>query len=47
MKLKKISEYIYEIPKTGKMNVPGRIFASDKLIEDIKKDFRFSDREAI
>ncbi len=38
MKLKKISEYIYEIPKTGKMNVPGRIFASDKLIEDIKKD---------
>ncbi len=38
MKLKKISENIYEIPKEKGMNVPGRIFASEKLIEAIKKD---------
>ena len=37
-KLKKISENIWEIPMTGKMNVVGRIFASEKLIENIKKD---------
>ncbi len=38
MKLKKISDYEWEIPKTGKMNVPGKIFASEKLIEKIKED---------
>ena len=38
MKLKKISENIYEIPKTGKMNVPGRIFASEKILDAIKQD---------
>ena len=38
MKLKKISENIYEIPKSGKMLVPGRIFASEKLINHIKKE---------
>jgi len=38
MKLKKISEVEWEIPKTGDMKVPGRIFASEKLMENIKKD---------
>ena len=38
IRLKKISEVEWEIPKEGKMNVPGKIFASEKLIEDIKKD---------
>ncbi len=38
MEIKKISENIYEIPKEGNMNVPVRIFASEKLLEDIKKD---------
>jgi tRNA-splicing ligase RtcB len=37
-KLKKISENIWEIPKEGKMLVNGIVFASDKLINDIKKD---------
>lgn len=36
--LKKISETEWEIPKSGKMNVPCRIFASEKLLLDIKKD---------
>ncbi|MBM3247661.1 RtcB family protein [Candidatus Pacearchaeota archaeon] len=38
IELKKISENELEIPEQGKMNVPGRIFASPKLIDDIKKD---------
>jgi tRNA-splicing ligase RtcB len=38
MALKKISENIWEIEKEGKMNVPVRIFASDPIIENIKKD---------
>lgn len=36
--LKKISDNEWEIPKHGKMNVPVRIFASEKLMELIKKD---------
>lgn len=38
MKIKKIKENIYEIPKEGKMNVPGIIYASNEIIETIKKD---------
>jgi len=41
MKLKKISENIYEIPKEGKMLVPGIIYASEKLLESIKQDKTF------
>ncbi|MDP4039834.1 MAG: RtcB family protein [Candidatus Pacearchaeota archaeon] len=37
-KIKKISENIWEIPKEGNMKVSGKIFASDKLIEKIRKD---------
>ncbi|MEK6913259.1 MAG: RtcB family protein [Nanoarchaeota archaeon] len=36
--IKKISKNIYEIPKEGKMNVSVRIFASEKILENIKKD---------
>ena len=32
MKIKKISEYEWEIPKEGGMQVPGKIFISDKMI---------------
>jgi tRNA-splicing ligase RtcB (3'-phosphate/5'-hydroxy nucleic acid ligase) len=38
MELKKISEVQWEIPIEGKMNVPGKIFASEKLLLDMKKD---------
>tara|TARA_Y100000034_G_C6900395_1_gene416249 strand:- start:462 stop:1865 length:1404 start_codon:yes stop_codon:yes gene_type:complete len=38
MKLKKVSENVWEIPKEDKMLVPGRIFASDKLMKSIEKD---------
>lgn len=38
IELTKISDNIWEIPKTGTMNVPGRIFASELLLEKIKGD---------
>ena len=38
MKLKKISEVEWEIPRTGEMKVPGKIFASEKLLKEIQKD---------
>lgn len=34
-KFRKISDYEWEIPQKGDMKVPGRIFASRKLIEDM------------
>jgi len=36
--IKKVSENIYQIEKTGKMKVPVVIYASEKLLADIKKD---------
>jgi len=38
VEIKKISEFEWEIPKSGKMNVPGRIYVSEKLLENIKDD---------
>lgn len=38
MDLKKISENVYEIEKQNQMNVPARIFASEKILESVKKD---------
>ncbi len=37
-KVKKIEEHIYQIDKEGCMNVPVRIFASEKLLKKIKED---------
>jgi len=41
MKIKKISENIYEIPKEGKMLVPVKILASKELLEKMKEDDTF------
>ncbi|MDP1729105.1 MAG: RtcB family protein [archaeon] len=41
IELKKINEYTWEIPKTGKMQVPAIIFASEKLLKDMKEDDTF------
>jgi len=38
IKLKKISDVEYEIPKSKGMNVPCKVFASEKLLKDMKKD---------
>jgi tRNA-splicing ligase RtcB (3'-phosphate/5'-hydroxy nucleic acid ligase) len=37
-KLKKVKEDVYQIDKEGNMNVPVKIFASDKLMKKIKTD---------
>lgn len=36
----KINDYIWEIPQAGDMNVPGRIFASEKLITEMDEKVR-------
>ena len=38
MVLKKINDFTYEIPIEGEMKVPGKIFASEELIENISGD---------
>ena len=38
IELTKISDNIWEIPKEGTMNVPGRIFASELLLKKIQND---------
>jgi tRNA-splicing ligase RtcB len=38
--LNKINDYLWEIPKQGQMNVPGRIFASEKLILEMDEKVR-------
>jgi tRNA-splicing ligase RtcB len=38
IEIKKVSENIYQIPKSANMNVPAIVFASEKLLEDIKRD---------
>lgn len=38
MELIRVSEFIWEIPKSGEMKVPARIYASEKLIELAKRD---------
>jgi len=37
-KLKKINEYTYELPKSGKMLVPGRIFISKKILKNVEEE---------
>jgi len=38
IKLEKIDEYRWIIPKTGPMRVPGMIFSSDELLKAVRKD---------
>ncbi|MDH3353158.1 MAG: RtcB family protein [Nanoarchaeota archaeon] len=38
MEVRKISDVMWEVEKTGKMNVPVTIFASENLLEKIKQD---------
>lgn len=36
----KVSDYVWEIPRQGGMNVPGRIFASEKLVREMDEKVR-------
>jgi tRNA-splicing ligase RtcB len=38
MELRKISDYVWEIPKQGDMKVPAVIYASAKLLADVRHD---------
>lgn len=38
MDIKKVTEYIWEIPQHGEMRVPARIYASHKILEAAKHD---------
>jgi tRNA-splicing ligase RtcB len=38
IEIKKVNDYTWEIPKSGKMNVPGIIYASEKMIRDMQRD---------
>ncbi len=38
MEINKIGDVEFEIPKSGRMNVPSRLFASEKLLKKIKQD---------
>jgi tRNA-splicing ligase RtcB len=38
IELKQIDAYRWEVPKTGKMRVPGLIFADSVMLEDIRRD---------
>ena len=38
VRLHQIDEYCWEIPPSSGMRVPGRIFASERMIRDIKTD---------
>jgi len=38
--MNKISDYVWELPRTGEMKVPGRLFAGQKLVEDMDEKVR-------
>src|SRR5512139_3231859 len=38
--LHKLTDYLWEIPRAGPMRVPGRIFASEKLISEMDEKVR-------
>jgi tRNA-splicing ligase RtcB (3'-phosphate/5'-hydroxy nucleic acid ligase) len=38
IRLNRLEECLWEIPRQGGMRVPGRIYASEKLIADLKQD---------
>ncbi|MGO9061528.1 MAG: hypothetical protein ACLQU2_29755 [Candidatus Binataceae bacterium] len=38
MQLVKLSDHLWEIPRTGAMLVPGRVYASAKMIDEMRDD---------
>src|SRR5688572_31616282 len=38
LKFQRVDDYRWRIPREGKMNVPGLIYASDAMMEDIRGD---------
>src|SRR5467141_466086 len=38
MELVKVRDYLWEIPRHGAMLVPGRIYASERMMRDLRND---------
>ena len=38
IELKRIEDYLWEIPRQGGMRVPGRIYANDRLMAALRED---------
>ncbi|MGH7587293.1 MAG: RNA-splicing ligase RtcB, partial [Gemmatimonadota bacterium] len=38
VELERVEPYVWEIPRRGDMRVPGRVFASEELMADIRGD---------
>ena len=38
MELRRVSEWVWEIPRHGGMRVPGRVWASERLMGDLHDD---------
>jgi hypothetical protein len=38
LEMKRVNDTLWEIPQSGKMRVPGRIYSSDKLMEALEGD---------
>jgi tRNA-splicing ligase RtcB (3'-phosphate/5'-hydroxy nucleic acid ligase) len=38
MELLKVHDYLWEIPRTGAMRVPGRVYLSEKMLADVRDD---------
>lgn len=38
IKMRKVTDYLWEIPKEGKMRVPARIYATENMIDAIRND---------
>ena len=38
IKLTRVNDYLWEIPRQGGMRVPGRIYATEKLFSVLKED---------
>jgi hypothetical protein len=36
--LNQVSEYLWELPATGGMRVPGRVYADARLVEGLRDD---------
>jgi tRNA-splicing ligase RtcB len=38
MQLLKVHDYLWEIPRTGAMRVPGRVYLSEKMLDEVRDD---------
>ena len=47
MQLIKRSDWLWEIPQTGDIRVPGRIYASARMVDDMRGEASIEEARAI